>query len=94
MPTRKKIALTIAAVADAVQLGFFPVFGPGALSAPEDTLDLAVAVALVLALGWRWHLLAALACELIPGLALYPTWTAFVATLPVEPRAALPSGGP
>jgi hypothetical protein len=86
MPTRKKIALAIAALADAAQLGFFPVFGPGALSAPDDALDLVVAVALVLALGWRWRLLAALVCELIPGLALFPTWTAFVATLPVEPR--------
>jgi hypothetical protein len=81
-PRRKKIALVIAALADAVQLAFIPVFGGGALSIPDDALDLAVAVALVLALGWQWRIAVALAIELVPGVALFPSWTAFVATLP------------
>lgn len=81
-PRRKKIALAIAALADAVQLGFFPVFGGGALSIPDDALDLAVAAVLVLTLGWQWRIAVALGIELVPGVALFPSWTAFVATLP------------
>jgi hypothetical protein len=46
-PTRKRIALAIAALADAVQLGLFPVFAEGALSIPDDALDAVVAVLLV-----------------------------------------------
>jgi hypothetical protein len=94
-PRRKKVALAIAALADAVQLGLFPVFGAGGLSAPDDVLDFVVAVALVITLGWRWRLLVALALELVPGVALFPSWTAFVAMLPASPEAAgLPSGAP
>ena len=86
------MALAIAALADAVQLGFFPVLGAGALSAPDDVLDFMVAVALVITLGWRWRLVAALALELVPGVALFPSWKAFVAMLPAGREAAgLPS---
>jgi hypothetical protein len=88
-PRRKKIALAIAALADAVQLGFMPVFGEGALSIPDDALDLAVAVALVFTLGWQWRVAMALAIELVPAVALFPSWTVFVATLPVDAPALL-----
>jgi hypothetical protein len=91
-PKRKRVALAIAVLADAVQLGFFPVFGAGALSVPDDVLDFGVAVALVFILGWRWRLAAALAFELVPGLALFPSWTALVATLPAA-AAPLGEGG-
>src|ERR1700756_3299860 len=57
-PGRKKAALVVAGLADLIQLGFFPVFGEGALSIPDDVLDVIVAV------------------------ALFPSWTAVVATLP------------
>jgi hypothetical protein len=87
-PRRKKVALAIALLADAVQLGFFPVFGAGGLSAPDDVLDFVVAVALVITLGWRWSLVAALALELLPGVALFPSWTAFVAMVHARPEAA------
>jgi hypothetical protein len=91
-PRRKKVALAIAALADAIQLGFFPVFGEGALSLPDDALDALVALLLLVTLGWRWRLLAALAVELVPGVAVFPTWTAFVlmvrSEVPVPP--ALP----
>jgi hypothetical protein len=85
-PRRKTIALTIAALADGVQLGLFPIFFEGALSIPDDALDLVVAVALLVTLGWRWRIVAALALELVPGVALFPSWTAFVATIPSSPR--------
>jgi hypothetical protein len=85
---RKRIALAVAALADAVQLGMFPVFGEGALSVPDDVLDAIVVVALLVALGPRWTLAAALGVELVPGVALFPTWTAFVLTVRSEPAPA------
>jgi hypothetical protein len=86
-PRRKRVALAIAGLADAVQLGLFPVFAGGVLSVPDDVLDAAVAVALVVTLGFRWQLVAALAVELVPGIALFPSWTVFVATLPTHQAA-------
>ena len=77
-PVRKRIALGIAALADAVQLGLFPVFAEGALSIPDDALDAITAVLLLVTLGWNWRLCVALGAELVPGLDLFPTWTAFV----------------
>jgi hypothetical protein len=90
---RKKIALAIAALADSVQIGLFPIFSEGALSIPDDALDAIVAVLLLVTLGWRWRLAGALALELVPGVALFPSWTAFVALQPVEAPApaALPA---
>ena len=88
-PARKRIALAIAALADAAQLGLFPVFAEGALSIPDDALDAVVAVLLIITLGWSWRLSMALAAELVPGLALFPTWTAFV--LMVRSEAPVPA---
>ncbi|MGH7438459.1 MAG: hypothetical protein ACRENE_22465 [Polyangiaceae bacterium] len=95
MTGRRKVALAIALLADSVQLGFFPVFVAGGLSAPDDLLDFVVAVGLLITLGWRWSLVAALALELVPGVALLPSWTAFVVMLPAGPEAArMRSGAP
>jgi hypothetical protein len=90
---RKKIALVVAALADAVQLGLFPVFAEGALSVPDDALDALVALTLLVTLGWQWRLVGALAIELVPGAALFPSWTACVMTLSTEASApsALPA---
>jgi hypothetical protein len=89
-PRRKRLALGIAALADLIQLGLFPIFAEGALSVPDDVLDLVVAVLLFATLGFKVRLLVALAVELVPGMALFPSWTAVVATLPVvEPAPQL-----
>ena len=85
--SRKKIALGIAAIADLVQLGYFPFFGEGVLSIPDDVLDAGVAALLVLTLGFRWRLALALVMELVPGATLFPTWTAVVLSLPTIPAA-------
>jgi hypothetical protein len=82
---RKAVALAIAAAADALQLGLAPLFGEGFASPLDDVLDLGVAMALVGVMGFRSRLLLALAAELVPGVALFPTWTAVVLTLPSEP---------
>src|SRR5579875_1542496 len=89
-PRRKRIALVIAGLADALQLGLFPVFVEGAVSVPDDALDAVVSVLLLVTLGWRWRLAVALALELVPGVALFPSWTALVMTVRSEAPAPLP----
>ena len=88
---RKRIALAIAAAADLVQLALAPLFGEGALSPFDDVLDALVAGALAVTLGWRWRTLLALAAELVPGLALFPSWTAMVLTVPAADAPELPA---
>jgi hypothetical protein len=95
-PTRrqKRIALAIAGVADVVQLALAPLFGEGALSPLDDALDVVVAALLFLVLGRSWRIALGLVLELVPGVALLPTWTAVVATLPAradQPPALAPS---
>jgi hypothetical protein len=91
-PRRKILALAIAAAADAIQVGLFPAFVGGAASVPDDVLDAVVALALIATLGFRWRLVLALLVELVPALALFPSWTLFVATLPAAPGAHDESG--
>jgi hypothetical protein len=78
--TRGRIwtALSLAAVADAVQLGLIPFFGEGFLSPANDGLDLVVAAVMFLLLGWHWALLPSALVEMVPALNLFPTWTAAV----------------
>lgn len=63
----------------------FPLFMEGALSIPDGVLDAAIAITLLLVLGFRWRLAAALALELTPFATLFPSWTAVVMSLPVLP---------
>ncbi|MDP9036973.1 MAG: hypothetical protein M3O50_19415 [Myxococcota bacterium] len=93
-PHRKRLAMAVAALADAVQLGLFNFFYCGALSPADDVLDGAVVLALVLILGFKWRLVAALALELVPGVALFPSWTAFVATVATAPTPSRPPRRP
>lgn len=90
-PRRKKIALAVAAAADLVQLVLMPMFVEGALSPFQDALDVVTAVVLVAVLGFRWRLALAFATELIPGVDLFPTWLAVVASLPTAAPAAEPA---
>jgi len=71
-------AWLIAIVADALQIVGLPLFAPGAVSPADTVLDLAVAALLYRILGWHWALLPSFAAELVPGLDLFPTWTAAV----------------
>ena len=77
-PTRKKaykIAMFLAVLADAVQIGLFPIFGPGFLSAANVILDV-VAFALFWRLvGWHPALLPGFLFEQLPLVDLAPTWT-------------------
>jgi hypothetical protein len=84
---RKRIALAVAALSDVVQLALFPVFAEGASSPFDVALDAATAIAILAIVGFQWRLAIALLAELVPGVDLFPTWTAVVATLPVLAEA-------
>ena len=91
---RKRVGLAIAIVADLLQMGMFEVFMPGALSPPDDVLDVVVAVLLTITLGFRWRFLFAMGLELLPGAALFPSWTGFVLSLPIVPEESDAQTGP
>jgi hypothetical protein len=73
-----RLAWLVAIAADAVQIGALPLFAAGGLSPADALLDAVAAVVLIRLLGWHWAFLPTLAAELIPGLDLFPTWTAAV----------------
>jgi len=75
-------ARVLAATADLLQIVLLPAFFPGVASAANDILDLALAVGLIVLVGWHWAFLPAFLAELVPFADLVPTWTAavFVAT--------------
>ena len=75
---RHRLAWLIAIAADALQIVALPFFAEGGLSPFDAALDVIVAAALLRLLGWHWALLPTFAAELIPGLDLFPTWTAAV----------------
>jgi hypothetical protein len=76
--TRATFAWIIAVAADATQLALLPLFGEGALSPADTILDLLVGFCLIRLLGWHWAFLPTFAAELVPGLDLFPSWTAAV----------------
>jgi|SRR5262245_1045105 hypothetical protein len=73
-----RLAWLVAIVADALQIVAFPFFAEGGVSPADTVLDLAVATILTKILGWHWAFLPSLVAELVPGLDLFPTWTAAV----------------
>ena len=73
-----RLAWLVAIVADALQIVAFPLFAEGAISPADIVLDVAVATVLSRLLGWHWAFLPSLAAELVPGVDLFPTWTAAV----------------
>jgi len=79
---RKMIALAVAAASDVAQVVFSPMFVEGAGSPLDLALDAATAAVILLIVGFQWRLALALAAELVPGVDLFPTWTAVVMSLP------------
>ena len=68
----------VAVAVDAVQIAFIPAFAGGALSPLNDVLDVVVALLMMYLVGWHFAFLPTFVAELIPGLGLFPTWTAAV----------------
>jgi hypothetical protein len=95
-----RMAWLVAIAADALQILAFPFFAEGGVSPADTVLDLAVAAVLTKLLGWHWAFLPTLAAELVPGLDLFPTWTAAVffvtrqrvRSAPAEEPEILPPG--
>jgi len=75
---KHRMAWMVAIAADTIQIVALPIFAPGVLSPVDAVLDAVAAVVLIELLGWHWVFLPTLAAELVPGLDLFPTWTAAV----------------
>jgi len=73
-----RLAWLVAIMADALQIVAFPLFAEGAASPFDIALDFMAAFVLSRLLGWHWAFLPSLGAELIPGVDLFPTWTAAV----------------
>jgi hypothetical protein len=73
-----RLAWLVAIAADAIQIIGLPFFVEGVLSPVDTLLDIVVAAILTRLLGWHWAFLPGLVAELIPGLDMFPTWTAAV----------------
>lgn len=73
-----RVAWLVAMAADAIQIIGFPLFVEGVASPADAALDLIVGVVLIRLLGWHWAFLPSIAAEMIPGVDLFPTWTAAV----------------
>jgi hypothetical protein len=68
----------VAIMADAIQIVGFPLFFEGGISPADTALDLVTAALLTKILGWHWAFVPTFAAEIVPGLDLFPTWTAAV----------------
>jgi hypothetical protein len=75
---RNRIAWIVAVAADAAQIVLLPAFAGGFLSPVSNALDVAVAIVMVALLGWHVAFLPTAVAEVLPGLNLFPTWTAAV----------------
>jgi hypothetical protein len=90
----------VAIMADAIQIIGFPMFFPGGFSPFDIALDAVTAAILTKVLGWHWAFLPTFAAELVPGLDLFPTWTAAVLFVTrtqvrtVEPEILRPGPAP
>ena len=79
---QKAAALVVAVIVDIIQVSLWPFFFEGAASPAQDVLDVITTIILVAICGFRWQLALAFIVELIPGLDLFPTWAAFILTIP------------
>ncbi|GEM_PF-1686823 len=82
---QKALAISVAGAADLLQIVFLPLLGIGYVL--DDVIDLVTALILVFICGWKWQFVLAFLFELIPGLDLFPTWTAVILALPSSPSS-------
>src|SRR6476469_9981171 len=74
-----RLAWAVALAADGIQILLLPLFLAGGFSPADALVDLSAAFVLSRLLGWHWAFLPTMMAELVPGLDLFPTWTAAVA---------------
>ena len=75
LPSRILAARVVAVIADAIQLGFMPLFAGGAPELFDAALDVVVGCAMIALCGWHWAFLPAFVAEALPAIDLAPTWT-------------------
>ena len=73
------LAWLVAMGADAAQILLLPFFIEGGLSPADTLVDVVTALILSRLLGWHWAFLPSFLAELVPGLDLFPTWSAAMA---------------
>jgi hypothetical protein len=76
--SEQRLAWAVAIAADTLQIVAFPFFVEGGMSPADSLLDLIVAFVMIRLLGWHWAFLPTAAAKLVPGVDLFPTWTAAV----------------
>lgn len=98
---RPGLAWLVAIMADALQIVAFPFFAEGGVSPMDTVLDIVTATILVKLLGWHWAFVPTFFAELVPGLDMFPTWTAAVfyvtrkkSLTPGEPEIIPPPASP
>jgi hypothetical protein len=79
---QKAAAITVAGVADFIQIMLIPALFPGFIA--DEIIDFVVAIIMIAICGFKWQFVAAFLFELIPGLGLLPTWSAVALTLPTR----------
>jgi hypothetical protein len=77
MLTRRRVmaARGLAVAADLLQWVAFPAFLSGAPGVADGVLDVVVCLALIRLVGWHIAFLPSFVGELLPFVALVPTWT-------------------
>lgn len=93
MKGRIALAWAIAAAADALQIGGFAFFSEGALLPFDAVLDVAVAIALIVLIGWHIAFVPTFFVEALPFADLAPTWTlaVLIATRGKNTKSDVPS---
>ena len=79
---QKATALIVAGVVDFLQITALPLLGLGYVL--DDLLDVLAAIVLTAICGFKWQFVLAFAFELVPGLDLFPSWTAVILLLPTH----------
>ena len=72
---RARLALAVALAADVTQWVLVPLVLGGFTSPVNNAIDIGVAVAMIVLVGWNWAFLPTFLAELIPVVDLVPTWT-------------------
>ncbi len=90
---RARVALVVALAADVAQWVLVPLVLGGFASPVNDAIDIGVAVAMIVLVGWNWVFLPTFLAELIPVVDLVPTWTIAV-WLATRGRKSVPEREP
>jgi len=72
---RRRLALTIALIADAAQWLWLPLVIGGAVSPINDVIDVCVGLMMLGLIGFHWALVPSFIAELVPFVDLVPSWT-------------------